>query len=78
MHGHEIVPFDPSIFLFPPKAANRILSFCRLFRLEIVAAPAASHPDANPAAQQDSIAPTTTEKTVEPRWQLWATSECGP
>lgn len=71
-HGHEIEPFDPSIFSLPPNAANRIRSFCRIFRLEVVDV------DVKATAKPPAQSGTTMKQVIEPRWQLWATSEYCP
>lgn len=77
-HGHEIVLFDPSIFPLPPNAANKILSFCRLFRLEFVDNTSTSMTKPKPDAAPQLSSASTTEQATQPRWQLWAMSECCP
>jgi hypothetical protein len=72
-YDHQIRPFEPSIFTLPSNAANKILSFCRLFRLEIVDSVAEA-----PLKTYARPSPPKRERFVEPRWQLWASSTCHP
>jgi hypothetical protein len=65
----EINTFRPPTV--PDYAGNIILSFCRLFRLEIV--------DASSSGSTESEQTQKTKvKGVVPRWQLWVLSECCP
>ncbi|GAA5905130.1 hypothetical protein JCM6882_000388 [Rhodosporidiobolus microsporus] len=62
---HQVKPFDPSIFASLPVAADsRILTFLKLFRLEV------GDPALHVGEAQETTAKTNMAET-EPRWQFW-------